>query len=400
MTYLFKVLSLFDGISAAQVAINRIGIKDYIYYASEVDKYAITVTQANYPNTIQIGDVTKVNGKDYHGVDLLVAGSPCQGFSQAGPQTNFEHPQSRLFWHFVRILEECKPKYFLLENVKMKQEWRDVISKAVGCEPREINSALVSGQSRKRLYWTNIEKKHEIEDEGILLGDILEDGIATDEMTTKQGKSFCVTSRYDSAVAWNSIQRKQRSMVLADKMRPCKPREIKKDSLCHHVADATDIRGHQSIKRVYAKSGKAPTLSTMQGGNTEPKVLILPKEVKECIDKGMKNVAFTEARTEEAKKLRKEHMAKYKKDFSPRRAKILQPRKDDKMNCITTSMTKEHTLIDNNYYYRKLSCVELERLQTFDDNYTAHVSKTQRCKAIGNSFTVRIIEEILKDMSL
>lgn len=444
MIYPFKVLSLFDGISAAQVAINRIGIKDYIYYASEVDKYAITVTQTNYPNTIQIGDVTKVNGKDYHGVDLLVAGSPCQGFSQAGPQTNFEHPQSRLFWHFVRILEECKPKYFLLENVKMKQEWRDVISKAVGCEPREINSALVSGQSRKRLYWTNIEEKHEIEDEGILLGDILEDGIATDEMTTKQGKSFCVTSRYDSAVAWNSIQRKQRSMILTkawdknfDKLikdenarhesktgdkfrfysvkeimdlrkksfpknliRPCKPREIKKDSLCHHVADATDIRGHQSIKRVYAKSGKSPTLSTMQGGNTEPKVLILPKEVKECIDKGMKNVAFTETRTEEAKRLRKEHMAKYKKDFSPRRAKVLQPRKDDKMNCITTSMTKEHTLIDNNYYYRKLSCVELERLQTFDDNYTAHVSKTQRCKALGNSFTVRIIEEILKDMSL
>jgi DNA (cytosine-5)-methyltransferase 3A len=398
MTYPFKVLSLFDGISAAQVAINRIGIKDYIYYASEVDKFAITVTQANYPNTIQIGDVTKVNGKDYHGVDLLVAGSPCQGFSQAGPQTNFEHPQSRLFWHFVRILEECKPKYFLLENVKMKQEWRDVISKAVGCEPREINSALVSGQSRKRLYWTNIEKKHEIEDEGILLGDILEDGIATDEMTTKQGKSFCVTSRYDSAVAWNSIQRKQRSMVLANKMRPCKPREIKKDSLCHHVADATDISGHDMLKRVYAKSGKSPTLSTMQGGNTEPKVLILPKEVKECIDKGMKNVAFTETRTEEAKQLRKEHMAKYKKDFSPRRAKVLQPRKDDKMNCITTSMTKEHTLIDNNYYYRKLSCVELERLQTFDDNYTAHVSKTQRCKALGNSFTVRIIEEILKDM--
>lgn len=328
----FKILSLFDGISAAQVAINRIGIKNYIYYASEVDKYAMTVTQANYPNTIQVGDVTQIDGKEYQGIDLLIAGSPCQGFSQAGTHTNFEHPQSKLFWHFVRILEESKPKYFLLENVKMKQEWRDVISKAVKCEPTEINSALVSGQNRKRLYWTNIEKKHEIKDEGIKLGDILEDGLATDEMTTKQGKSYCVTARYNSAVAWNSIQRKQRSMVLSEKMRLCKPREIKKDSLCHHVADACDINGHDILKRIYGKNGKSPTVNAMGGGNVEPKVLTLQENDK--------------------------------------------------------------------YYYRKLSCVELERLQTFDDNYTAHVSKTQRCKAIGNSFTVRIIEEILKDINI
>ena len=120
--------------------------------------------------------------------------------------------------------------------------------------------------------------------------------------------------------------------------------------------------------------------------------------MQECIDKGMKNVAFTETRTEEAKQLRKEHMAKYKKDFSPRRAKVLQPRKDDKMNCITASMTKEHTVIDNNWFYRKLTPTECERLQTFDDGYTSGLSNTRRFQCLGNSWTVAIIMEFFKNI--
>jgi len=153
------------------------------------------------------------------------------------------------------------------------------------------------------------------------------------------------------------------------------------------------------LKRVYGGEGKSPTLTSMGGGNTEPKVLVPPKEVQDCIEQGMKNVAFTETRTERAKQLRKEHMAKYKKDFSPRRAKVLQPRTDGKMNCITASMTKEHTVIDNNWYYRKLTPTECERLQTFPDGYCDGVSNTQKYKALGNSWTVDVICEFFKNIN-
>jgi len=149
-----NVLSLFDGISCGQVALHRAGIEVDKYYASEIEKYAIQITQKNYPNTIQLGDVTQIKGiKD---IDLLIGGSPCQGFSKAGKQLNFVDPRSRLFFEYVRILNEVKPKYFLLENVIMKQEYQDIISKYLGVEPIEINSALVTAQNRKRLYWTNI----------------------------------------------------------------------------------------------------------------------------------------------------------------------------------------------------------------------------------------------------
>lgn len=169
-----NILSLFDGISCGQVALERVGIKVDNYYASEIDKYAIQVTQKNYPNTIQLGDITEVSSCDLPKIDLLIGGSPCQGFSFAGKQLNFDDPRSALFFEYVRLLEECKPKYFLLENVKMKKECQEVISKYLGVEPIEINSALVSAQNRKRLYWTNIEGVGQPEDEKLYLKDILE----------------------------------------------------------------------------------------------------------------------------------------------------------------------------------------------------------------------------------
>ncbi len=166
-----KVLSLFDGISCGQVSFERAGIHIDSYYASEINKYAISITQKNYPKTIQIGDVTTVNGlKD---IDILIGGSPCQGFSFAGKQLNFIDPRSRLFFDYVRVLEEVKPKYFLFENVKMKKEYKDIITKHLGVEPIEINSALVSAQNRKRLYWSNIQGITQPKDKGILLQDII-----------------------------------------------------------------------------------------------------------------------------------------------------------------------------------------------------------------------------------
>ena len=170
-----NVLSLFDGISCGHIALDKAGIPINKYYASEIDKYAIKVTNKNYPETINLGDVTTVSGELFtEKIDLLIGGSPCQGFSQAGKMKNFDDPRSKLFWEYVRILQEIKPKYFLLENVVMKQEWQDIISEALGVKPIMIDSLLTSAATRKRLYWTNIPGVGQPEDLGITFGDIRE----------------------------------------------------------------------------------------------------------------------------------------------------------------------------------------------------------------------------------
>ena len=169
-----NVLSLFDGMSCGQIALNRVGIKYDKYFASEIDKYAIQVTQHNYPETIQIGDILDVKGSDLPQIDLMFGGSPCQGFSFAGKRLNFEDPRSKLFFEFVRLRDELNPKYFLLENVKMKKEHEQVITEHMGVEPIRINSNLVSAQSRERLYWTNIPGIGQPEDKGILVKDIID----------------------------------------------------------------------------------------------------------------------------------------------------------------------------------------------------------------------------------
>jgi len=169
-----NVLSLFDGMSCGQIALNRANIQYNNYFASEIDKNAIKVTQHHYPNTVQLGDVTKIEFIASK-IDLLIGGSPCQGFSFAGKQLNFDDSRSKLFFEFVRLIDECKPTYFLLENVVMKKEYEDVITQYLGVEPIKINSSLVSAQNRVRLYWTNIPNVKEPEDRNISLSDILED---------------------------------------------------------------------------------------------------------------------------------------------------------------------------------------------------------------------------------
>jgi len=186
-----KVLSLFDGMSCGQIALDQLGIPVDTYYASEIDKYAIQVTQANYPNTVQVGNVTNLDPKDFADVDLIMGGSPCQGFSFAGKQLAFDDPRSALFFEFIRLLKDIKPKYFLLENVRMKKEFLDIISQEVskcypeiafGIEPVLINSALVSAQSRQRYYWTNMPNIKQPEDRGIVQRDILETDV-NDELS-------------------------------------------------------------------------------------------------------------------------------------------------------------------------------------------------------------------------
>ena len=657
-----KVLSLFDGMSCGQLALNRLGIKVDTYYASEIDKYAMQVTQANFPETIQVGDVCNLDPNDFKDVDLMLAGSPCQGFSFAGKQLAFDDPRSALFFEFIRLLKEIKPKYFLLENVKMKKEYLQVISEQVsacypeipfGIEPIFINSSLVSAQNRQRYYWTNIPNITQPEERGIVLRDILEtepndptlmsdnfvyrqiknkkdrclvtedkekasslsameyvkngrqgDYLACDndgvpvgkelgeghkqdlqkeilpsfdenlkKMTTKDEKAYCLTTRYSAAYPPNSLEKKQRTMIPVEegqelpedislvydnKGKSHKPirvgmnveqvkvrkhevhikalqnllRQSKADakktnkliaeetnlpitkvehwfrtdksfaipsddiwfklkavlSISDHTFDkqimefeyrdgvyestqrvygdhgksptltasnadqlietttsangitnikkgtsgkswffeqqtyskdskktrslkagsgsgnipkvletkpkqvgtAVDVNGYDILKRVYSPDGKSPTVNTCQGGNREPKVLVK---------------AMTEVRTPEANKIRYEHRKKTGKDWSPRNMRHLVERKDEKMNTLTSALTKQHILQitkdkDQEVYWRKLTPLECERLQTVPDNYTNHVSNTQRYKMLGNGWTIEVITHILKNMEL
>jgi DNA (cytosine-5)-methyltransferase 3A len=167
-----NVLSLFDGISCGQIALNRAGIEYNKYFASEIDKHAITVTQHHYPNTIQLGSIVGLDTKTLPKIDLVIGGSPCQSFSRSGDNSGFDG-KSGLFWEYIRVLNEVKPKYFLLENVVMKKEWEKIITDTIGFEPTMIDSKFFSAQKRQRLYWTNIPFDKNIEDRNINILDIL-----------------------------------------------------------------------------------------------------------------------------------------------------------------------------------------------------------------------------------
>ncbi len=388
-----NVLSLFDGMSCGQIALDKLGVEVDKYYASEIDKYTMTIAKKNYPNTIHIGDVTKVDGTKLDKIDLMIGGSPCQGFSFAGKQLNFNDPRSALYFEFVRLLKETKPKYFLLENVRMKKEFQAIITKDLGVEPIMINSSLLSAQNRVRLYWTNIPNVSQPNDLGIVLKDIIEDGV------TDRTKSHCLDANYFKGGNLKSYFEKHRRQLI-----------FSKDGLCH-VGDA-DLKGNDSIKRVYHPDGKSPTLTTMQGGHREPKIVV--------------GAAFR---------------GRYQEDGSTKQELEIRP--DEKTNTVTTvqkdnvliiaeatkkgfaviedgdcfdatfpnsktrrgrSMKeKSNCLTATNYdymkfdwpTYRKLTPLECERLQTVPDKYTEGVSNTQRYKMLGNGWTVDVIKHIL-----
>lgn len=277
-----RVLSLFDGISAGRVALERAGIPVTDYYASEIDPYAIKISKNNYPDIIQLGDVSEITAAELGQIDLLIGGSPCQAFSNAGNKLGFDDPRGKLFFEYVRLLRELKPKYFLLENVKMKPEHEAVITEYLGVEPIEINSALVSAQNRKRLYWTNIPFNHEIPDQGILLRDILEtepDNVTlmSEKFTTRNAASGCLIdhdkpkSRTFSAMEYVK-NGKQGDYIRCDKQG--------KPSLCVQVGMASDIKGLDVIRRIYSETGKSPTLTTCSGGHRQPKIALNDKHYR------------------------------------------------------------------------------------------------------------------------
>jgi DNA-cytosine methyltransferase len=389
-----KVLSLFDGMSCGRIALDQLGIPVETYYASEIDKYAMQVSAANYPNIEQVGDICNLDPKDYQDVDLMLAGSPCQGFSFAGKQLAFDDPRSALFFEFIRLLKAIKPKYFLLENVRMKKEFLDVITQQVSecyeaddvapefkdmlgnvtIKPHFINSSLLSAQSRQRYYWTNIPGVKQPKDRGIVLRDILE--TETDERPVKDTernqrhyknedeKSLCMTATMYKGAGNNG-------MTLV----PQKPIKVGMETKPKQVGIATDINGHDILKRVYSPDGKSPTVNTCQGGNREPKVVVGGALRARLKDKDGKHVGWKETKPEQ----------------------MLELRKDNKSNAVST-VSKDSIAVNEDLTWRKLTPLECERLQTVPDNYTNHVSNTRRYAMLGNGWTIEVIKHILQNM--
>ena len=434
-----NVLSLFDGMSCGRIALERLGIPVDNYYASEIDKYAIQVSQANYPDIIQVGDVTELDTSTLPKIDLIMGGSPCQGFSFAGKQLAFDDPRSALFFEFVRCVEELKPKYFLLENVRMKKEYLDVISEYMGVEPIMINSALVSAQNRVRYYWTNIPGIEQPEERGIVLRDILE--TQTSEQPVKDTKrnqrhyrnddekSLCMTATMYKGAGNNGM-----TLVKETYDTP------------KQVGTAVDINGHDILKRVYSPDGKSPTVNACTGGNREPKIVAGAWRGRYYKD-GVRQDQFgsVAGKTKQMLELRKDEKTntvttvqkdnvvvetitvdKEKKQLTIKEAtkkgyttiedgdcfdmtfpnsKTRRGRNmKHKSNCLTAAnydyMRYEHSDEDKEVYWRKLTPIECERLQTVPDNYTNHVSNTQRYKMLGNGWTIEVITHILKNMEL
>tara|TARA_R110002020_G_scaffold475621_1_gene711374 strand:+ start:904 stop:1740 length:837 start_codon:yes stop_codon:yes gene_type:complete len=244
-----NVLSLFDGMSCGQIALDKLGIKVDNYFSSEIDKYAIKVTQANYPNTKQIGSVTEVKGEYLPRIDLLFGGSPCQSFSRAGDGRGFDG-KSKLFWEFVRVLKETKPTYFLLENVVMRKEWEQVITKALGVEPIEIISSKFIPQKRRRLYWTNIKNVQQPKQVQYNVNDFIEgDGFPTAakllssprRVTLKKTEIFnTLTAVYYKGVDGGS--------------RPCvsiKEGELREDRAAHRMLTPNECEALQTVPKNY-----------------------------------------------------------------------------------------------------------------------------------------------------
>ena len=399
-----NVLSLFDGMSCGMLALDRLGIKVDKYYASEIDKYAIQVSQANYPDIIQVGDVTELDTLTLPKIDLIMGGSPCQGFSFAGKQLAFDDPRSALFFEFVRCVKELQPKYFLLENVRMKKEYLDVISEYMGVEPIMINSALVSAQNRVRFYWTNIPGIEQPEQRGIVLRDILETNTPDEYLAGEN-----LQKNYKGGNQLNPNYKSQANTI--------HDANGKSGTICAgthgyangYVADV-DPKYYLSDKAVdYMNRGSKKytgnkTRAEHYIRHESEKSKTLTANMHKGVPYGVIAVdSYREVRTEEAKKLRKEMRQKTGKDHTPFRAKKLVPRNDGKVGTLTTSLTNDHKISlakEHEVYWRKLTPVECERLQTVPDNYTNHVSNTQRYKMLGNGWTIEVITHILKNMDL
>jgi DNA-cytosine methyltransferase len=356
-----NILSLFDGISCGYLALEKAKIPITKYFAAEIDKNAIKIALKNHLNIIQLGDVRNIKGKDLGRIDLLMGGSPCQSVSNAGNRTGFEG-KSGLFFEFLRLKKEINPKYFLLENVKMKKEWRNIITKEIGAEPIEIDSALVSAQQRKRLYWTNIPLTNlKITDKKIYLKDIL--GLSVDKTEDK----ICMTkSDFEVKVRKNYIDTKQ----LVEYLRNFKKKKTNKQISEYCGVPIT------KVEHWFRKDDSSA----------------IPDEVSWFKLKQILNIAsdkFDKEITEFEIKKNNFDMAK----------RIYHVRGKHPTLTTLSGGHQRKTITDGKEFFY-LTPEHAEQLQTLPIGYTEGLSDNQRFAVIGNGWTVDIIANILKNMEV
>lgn len=371
------VLSLFDGMSCGRLALERAWIPVRSYFASEIDRYSMQVSENNRPDIIQAGDVREIRVKSDikatgiarrpdgdtnvyvgdNGLDLLIGGSPCQWFSNAGKGLNFEDPRSKLFFEFVRILNEAKPRYFLLENVKMKKEWQNIISEHLfGIQPVEIDSALVSAQRRKRLYrvWKRNEDWsysqvviRQPEDKGILMKNILQDKVAEKYMLSEQLVNGFLNK--------SSVFRDRFKITSPDEKGACLTTNNQGSYITQsYILCNINPSWNGQNGNIYSSEGKSPTLTTNKG--EWPKILQLPR--------GANKWGIFEQKTP----------------------------------TLSSNSRQYNNLLHNWYCLRRLTPIECERLQTLPDNYTEWISNSQRYKMLGNGWTVDVIAHIFSEI--
>lgn len=404
-----KALSLFNGISALHLALDRAEIKASQVYYAEIDKYANKITEKHYPNDVALGDVTKWRewNIDWADIGLVGAGFPCQAWSVAGKQLGDKDERGMLFWTTLEIIAHVlkhNPKAkFLMENVKMKKDFEQYIThhteQALGhVEKTLINSALVSAQNRQRYYWTNFEVTQP-DDKGILLKDVLEypmddkyklsdEAIARFKPCQKTSSGQIGTTAHEGKIG-------QRDRVYdADGKMVTLTATIYKQPPQYAVSEIKKVTnvnpsGQGMNGNVYHTDAKSPTLTTNKGegikitGDTIRPASIVGRRLNErgVRDDYNKDVAITQC-------LQVKH-------------------KNEKTGCLTT-VDKDNVLSQakpgrypdiynrDDVHYRKLTPIECERLQTFCDGWTDSISNTQRYKALGNAWTVDVIVHILK----
>lgn len=451
-----NVLSLFDGMSCGQQALDRLGIKVDNYFASEIDKYAIQVTMANYPNTIQLGSVVNVDGYSLPKIDLLLGGSPCQSFSFAGKRKGMstkceteiltlEHylelkadgyefeGQSYLFWEYMRLLNECKPTYFLLENVEMGEKWEKVLSKAIGVNGIHINSALVSAQNRKRIYWTNIGMQpsglfgdlesiiEQPKDRGILLKDILESEVDEKYFLSEKAITKCLKSTANADMLTTENKEKSGCLIAGYYKTPfdgtyirdkqftgldlnAKSRTIRNggsatatdkhnwDLIVHNTMPRSSTSGKGGTGPLSRNDGKTYCLDT---GNTNAVEIVAMR------GRGEKGNIEQQLETNGTNKsnslttVTKDNLVFNYKQDAPNDI-------NGKKDCLRANaggVLKGVGIIERSRI-RRLTPIECERLQTVAENYTNHVSDSQRYKMLGNGWTIEVIIHILKYITL
>lgn len=345
-----NIFSAFNGIGCGFVALQNCGIKIDKAYSSEIDQRAIKINDKNWPKTIQYGDITKIKAHHFLSkIDLLMGGSPCQDLSIAGKQAGLKGLRSGLFYEFVRLKEELKPTFFFLENVRMRKESQNEITRLLGVEPIPFDSALVCAQTRKRLYWTNIVSVADFvypEDRGIILNDILE-----------FGESGFVHEFRGETHKYRQI--KKVSCIDASYYKGIDNHQAR---TCVKIGEADDK--FDSSARVYSPFGKSPCINT-GGGNQEIKV---------------SNIITHSSQPRNGKgKGGKGHLSK----------------QDGKSYCIDTQCS---TMVEYADTYRKLTPIEVERCFTLPDNYTKGVSNSARYHGLGNGWDVATIMEFFKHL--